>query len=664
MKASVGNRRLRGLRVALAALALLWAVYAATVITGLFGDAELLGTPVADVMYSALLLGAGVLCLVRAAGAADERRVWAAMGAGLTLWSFGDIWWIAFYAEASEVPYPSVADAFWLVSYPPLAYGLWRLISVRVGWRALGAGAWLDGAVAALGGSAVFAASLLAGPLAAAAQGEPMTFATNLAYPIGDLILLGFALAALSATGWRPGRGIGLIAAGLLLRALADFVYLDQVTRGTYDGGLLDTAWPAASLLVAAAACVPAVHSRREPDWRAFLAPGVFVTTSVGLLVFDHFDRLPTSAVVLAGLAAGAAALRMVTMVRVTVASSRHEAATDALTGLPNRRTLKRDLNRALERAEAGQEYAFAMFDLNGFKGYNDSFGHPAGDALLTRLGRRLSEAAAPGGAYRLGGDEFCVLIPDRGDAEAQLARTDAALSESGDGFSISAARGDMRIPSEADDPESIMHLADRRMYAVKLGRRAGDDHTVEVLARAIREAHPAIETGRGKVAELAQDVGRRMGLSPEQIDVTVRAAKLQDVGMMAIPDAILAKPGPLTDEDRAYIRKHTVIGERIVAAAPPLLPVARLVRSSHERWDGAGYPDGLAGEAIPLGARIVFACDSFDAIVSERPYRPGRSPNEALAELRRCAGTQFDPDVVEALAAVVERAGLTSVTS
>ena len=172
-----------------------------------------------------------------------------------------------------------------------------------------------------------------------------MTFATNLAYPVGDLILLGFALAGLSATGWRPGRGIGLIAAGLLLRAFADFIYLDQITRGSYDGGVLDTAWPAASLLVAAAACVPASRSRREPDWRVFLAPAFFVTTSLGLLVFDHFERLVGSAILLAALAVGVAALRMVTMVRMTVASSRHEAATDALTGLPNRRTLKRDLD-------------------------------------------------------------------------------------------------------------------------------------------------------------------------------------------------------------------------------------------------------------------------------------------------------------------------------
>jgi diguanylate cyclase (GGDEF)-like protein len=648
----------RSLRAALAALAVVWVAYALLVLTGATST-EVAGTPVVDVLYAGLLLCAGLLCLARSFVQSDERWVWRAFGIGLTLWSFGDIWWIAFYADAAEVPYPSVADALWLASYPPMAYGLWKLISLRVGWRALGPAAWLDGLIAALAGSALFAATLLAGPLAASAEGAPMTFATNFAYPIGDLLLLGFALAALSATGWRPGRAIGLIAAGLLLRAVADFVYLDQITRGTYDGGLIDTAWPAASLLVAAAACVPAGRSRREPDWRAFLAPAAFVAASLALLIWDHFDRLPSSAVLLAGAAVAAAGTRMATMVRVTVATSRQEAATDALTGMRNRRTLKRDLDRALERVEAGQRFAFAMFDLNGFKRYNDTFGHPAGDALLTRLGNRLSEAVAPGGAYRLGGDEFCVLVPDDGDPEAMLVAADAALSEIGDGFSISAARGSVRIPAECDDPEEIMHLADRRMYAIKLGSRADGDQTVDVLSRAIREAQPAIETGRDEVARLARDAGRGLGLSAYEIDTMVRAAKLQDVGMMAIPDAILAKPGPLSEEEWAYVRQHTVIGSRIVAAAPPLVPVARLVRSSHERWDGAGYPDGLAGDSIPLGARVVFACDSFDAMTSERPYRAAMTPEEALAELQRCAGSQFDPQVVDAVVAVVsERLG------
>jgi len=625
-------------------------------ITDAAASVKWLGMAIGDPLYTGLLLGAGVVCMAHAVVEPTERRVWAAFAVGLSLWSFGDIWWLVFLAETAAPPYPSIADAFWLSSYVPMAYGIWRLILLRVSWRALGPAAWLDGAIAALAGSALFTATLLAGPLAAAVEGEPMVFATNLAYPIGDLLLLGCVLAALSATGWRPGRAIGLIAGGLLLRALADFVYLDQITLGSYDGGLLDTCWPAASLLIAAAACVPASSSRREPDWRAFIAPAAFMTTSLGLLVFDHFERLPSLAVILAGVAIAVAAARMGTMVRTTLATTQRQALTDPLTGMSNRRGLTRDLERALEHARAGQRFAFAMFDLNGFKRYNDNFGHPAGDSLLTRLGARLADAAAPGGAYRIGGDEFCVLFADHGDAENRLARADAALTDKGDGFQITAARGSVSIPAETTDPEQAMQIADRRMYAAKVGGRADGDHTVEALLSALYEAKPGLQAHLGAVAELTRDVAHRLRLSPEEIDEVVRAAKLHDVGKMAIPDAILAKSGPLDPAEWEFVRKHTLIGERIVSAAPPLLPVAKLIRSSHERWDGKGYPDGLVGEAIPRGARIVFACDSFDAIVSGRPYCPPRTVEEALAELRRCTSTQFDPEVVEALVEVVCR--------
>jgi two-component system cell cycle response regulator len=153
-------------------------------------------------------------------------------------------------------------------------------------------------------------------------------------------------------------------------------------------------------------------------------------------------------------------------------------------------------------------------------------------------------------------------------------------------------------------------------------------------------------------VAELAEAVARGLRLDEEQVDHVRHAAALHDVGKVAIPDAILDKPAALDDAEWEFIRRHTIIGERIVAAAPALRPVAALVRSSHERWDGGGYPDSLAGEEIPLGARIVSVCDAFDAMVADRPYRAGMDATDALAELERCAGSQFDPAVVAAFAA------------
>jgi response regulator RpfG family c-di-GMP phosphodiesterase len=150
-------------------------------------------------------------------------------------------------------------------------------------------------------------------------------------------------------------------------------------------------------------------------------------------------------------------------------------------------------------------------------------------------------------------------------------------------------------------------------------------------------------------VADLALRLAGAVGLEAEERDVIARAAELHDVGKVAIPDAILSKAGPLDPDEQAFMRRHTVIGEAIIAVAPALRPVAALVRSSHERWDGRGYPDGLAGEAIPLGARIVAVCDAFSAMLQTRPYGETLDEEAALDELRRCAGSQFDPAVVAA---------------
>jgi two-component system, cell cycle response regulator len=155
----------------------------------------------------------------------------------------------------------------------------------------------------------------------------------------------------------------------------------------------------------------------------------------------------------------------------------------------------------------------------------------------------------------------------------------------------------------------------------------------------------------------LAGEVGRVLGLPEDELVHVRRAAALHDIGKVAIPDAILHAPRGLEPDEWEYMRRHTIIGARIIGAAPELAPVADMVRASHERFDGGGYPDGLAGEAIPLGARIVAVCDSYDAMVTTRPYRDALSVEEALAELRRCAGSQFDPAVVAAFEAVCRAA-------
>jgi two-component system, cell cycle response regulator len=176
------------------------------------------------------------------------------------------------------------------------------------------------------------------------------------------------------------------------------------------------------------------------------------------------------------------------------------------------------------------------------------------------------------------------------------------------------------------------------------------------VLLRSLSERQPDLHVHLRGTADLALAVGRELGMNGEELDDVAHAAELHDVGKIAIPDAILEKSAPLDETEWGFMRRHTIIGERILQAAPALRSVARLVRSSHERWDGVGYPDGLRGDEIPLGARIVAVCDAFDAMTTNRPYRLRIGEPAALAELGRCAGTQFDPRVVEAFASVLER--------
>jgi two-component system, cell cycle response regulator len=222
------------------------------------------------------------------------------------------------------------------------------------------------------------------------------------------------------------------------------------------------------------------------------------------------------------------------------------------------------------------------------------------------------------------------------------------ALSEHGEGFSISTAFGSVVIPRDTGDATEALRKADGAMYAQKQsGRATAGRQSSDVLMRALAERHADLGEHHDSVAELVEEVASRTGIDGEELAQLHQAASLHDIGKVAIPDAIITKPGPLTDEEWEFMRRHTLIGERILAAAPALSAAARLVRSSHEAWDGSGYPDALAGIEIPLGARIIAICDSFDAMLSTRPYSEAKTIAEALAELRRCAGTQFDPEIV-----------------
>ncbi len=337
----------------------------------------------------------------------------------------------------------------------------------------------------------------------------------------------------------------------------------------------------------------------------------------------------------------------------------REQAMTDPLTGLANRRRLTADLRATFEQEpEIARPSLLLLFDLDGFKTYNDTFGHLAGDELLTRLGERLRRAVeGVGRAYRLGGDEFCAHLDlADGDPDQIISAAAGALTESGPEFTIRASLGVVLLPQEASDTSRALRLADERMYADKRSRSSGaGGQASEVLLRTMRAKQPDLDQHAGHVAHLAVRVAGRLDVSGEQLDEVFRAAQLHDIGKVGIPDAILNKGSRLTDGEWEFVRNHTILGERILQGAPALRPIGRLVRASHERWDGSGYPDRLRGEEIPLGARIVSVCDAYEAMTTERSYRAAMSHEGACQELRRCAGAQFDPAVVEAFLAVVE---------
>ncbi len=585
-----------------------------------------------------------------------ERLAWAVMGVGLAAWMGGELCWTLVLNYRDTVPVPSAADAFYWAFYIASYVGLVLLLGTRMRFRS---SQWLDGAIAA-SAVAACAGALAFQPIVDATVGDQMTVAVNLSYPLADLLLLSLVVASFALSGWRPDRAWMLIGLGMGLMAIGDGIYLFQAAKGTYvEGTLLDALWPAAALLVGAAAWQPTVKraAPRIEGWRVVAIPFAAGMAAVALLAYDHFHTIHDGALVLATITVVLVTVRMALTFSENqrmLRQSDKEANTDALTTLRNRRRLMTDLERELELASADAPRMLVLFDLDGFKQYNDAFGHLAGDGLLARLGARLEAVVdGKGSAYRLGGDEFCVLFePGRAGVEPLVAACSSALTETGEGFSIGASYGAVMAPDEVEDATEALQLADRRMYAQKAGgRMSAGRQSRDVLLSTLTEREPELGEHLHDVAKLALAVGRELDMSPEDLDEVARAAELHDVGKVAIPDAILNKPGPLDEAEWGFMRRHTIIGERILLSAPALRPVARLVRSSHERWDGSGYPDGLAGEEIPLGARIVCVCDAFDAMTTDRPYRPRMRTEAALAELREAAGTQFDPRVVEAFA-------------
>jgi two-component system cell cycle response regulator len=617
-----------------------------------FGDA---GTAdfFARWMHDAVFALAGIACVAHAATTPRRRLAAGATGVGLLLVAVGDLIY-SMAPDLNAVPVPSLSDPLWLAIYPCQYLALLALTRERVGHTLVATR--LDGIVSGFAVASLLACFTMSTAIDSTAGAPFVEQLTDLAYPTADLVLLGAIVSAIALAGWRIDRIWLLLGSAILAWEAADLIYL----LGS-DGqiGVVADALIATGAMGMAAAVI--IRPRAVGRLASGTSRGLFVPVAFGLVALGLLGvavPLHVNGVAI-GLAVTTLALVLARMMlalkenQALLGVSRVEATTDTLTGLSNRRKLKADLALALAD---GAPYALVLLDLNGFKSYNDSYGHGAGDSLLAQLGEALAEGVrGVGEAYRMGGDEFCVLVRDPRDVEALGALSARALATRGNGFSITAAYGAVVVPDEAGDATTALVLADTRMYRQKNSSRLPAAHqSAGVLIAVLQERAPGLASHVRTVADLACATAIELGMAGDDLDALRHAAALHDIGKMAVPESILEKPGPLSDAEWELMRRHTLVGERILSAAPALERSAQLVRWSHERVDGGGYPDGLSGETIPLGSRVILVADAFDAMTSQRSYGRVMSSDEALAELRRCAGTQFDAAAVTAFERVV----------
>ena len=469
-------RRLRVLAV------IVLATLAAHVAHAGFGVGRTLGDAT-QWLFNALLIASVAACLARGMLVRTERVGWLALAAGMLLWTLGNLYFTVFLLDLEEPPFPSLADAGYLLFYPPAYVALVLLVRERV--TRFHASVWLDGLVGALAVAALGSALVLT-PVLESTSGGLAAVATNLAYPLGDVLLISFVVGIFALTGWRPGGAWLLIGGGLVTLAVADSLYLYRVVMESYEPGtVLDSIWPAGMVLLAWAAWQRTHESEAVSleGWAVLVVPSLFTASALGVLIYGNLQGINAVALVLATLAVVAAIVRTGLTFREvrSLSESRRQALTDELTGLPNRRFFLERVNIELEAARADQRaMGLLIIDLDRFKELNDTLGHHAGDALLQEIGPRLRETLREDDVLaRLGGDEFAVLVPQGAGAAGLAERIRAALEHpfAVDGLNLpmEASVGIALFPEHGSDAATLLQRADVAMYQAK-GARTGSE--------------------------------------------------------------------------------------------------------------------------------------------------------------------------------------------
>ncbi len=384
------------------------------------------------------------------------------------------------------------------------------------------------------------------------------------------------------------------------------------------------------------------------------------------------------------------------------------QALTDALTDLPNHRAVMDQLNKEVDRAQRyDHPFSLLFFDADRFKRVNDTYGHAIGDVVLQQIGLRAGRVLRGGDTLgRFGGEEFVLLLSEADSSEASMiaesiraavASRPMATAEIPGGILVTVSIGIATYLVDGDTQETLLQQADEAMYLSKqLGRNqvrtAAESRQVSIdpelmlllqeseqgeaaerlgpspeqnrqsyilrmissLLFLVEQRDPVMNEHSHSVSDMARAIAQEMGLEPQEMFMIGTAALLHDIGKIGLPDALLRKEELLSPAERQHLREHPVLGAQILGVNPYLYPLIPAVLHHHERWDGTGYPQQLAGENIPLAARIIGVTEAYDVMLREPPYQERRTSQEAIAEIQRCAGTQFDPAVVQSLCTVL----------
>lgn len=587
--------------------------------------------------------------------------------------------------------FPALSDLLYLSHYFPVVAGLILLIRLRTPRRDLTS--LLDASVVAVV-AGMLSWIYLIGPLIDT-DVPRLAWMASLAYPILDLMMFAVALRLLLGRGRRPVSFV-LLSIWLLAILAADSIYVYQQLTETYvAGNFIDAIWLTGNLALGAAALHPTMKQLSQPAPLDVPGPGPMRTAALcaaaliapAILLVEYFRGVYKDVPVIGG---ACAVLFILTIVRLVglVAEQRRLAITDSLTGLRTRRYFEAQLPAAISRAHKSESsVALLIADVDHFKSINDVYGHPAGDRVLIEITQRLRRALRPNDLLaRYGGEEFAVLVPGAAadDPSVIAERLRHAVASSPvrlpqhRASDVTISVGTASYPLHGSTPTDLVTTADRALYAAKahgrnrsvigseinLGAVHGDAASLIEYLRYVADAVDSWISGQehsSAVARWARTIAIELGCSATEIRCAEIGGRLHDVGKVLVPREVWVKSSPLTPEERQLIRRHPEDGYRMARMIPGMGDVATAIRQHHERFDGTGYPDALIGEGIRIEARIITVCDSWAAMLANRPYHSALTEQQAREELIRCRNRQFDPMVVDAFLNLHARGDLDS---